>query len=178
MSLPFNDPLTRSTTYTNAMNVSRAPDWLPSFLTPFVTLSYPVERPVEPDSFPDSSYYGNGVLDICLIITCIAVMAILRDFLRLGVCEPFAKWYLARRLRLTKVLLQNAQNANGDASKRTTAKTNGVTNGNGHAVQGNVRFVSKKEARQIRHNVIRFAEQGWPALYYILQFCFGVVSLV
>ena len=93
------------------MNDTQASEWLPSFLVPFITLSYPTERPAEPDSFHDYSYYKGGILDLCFIVTCIAVMAILRDALRLGVCEPFARWYLTRRLRKSKAR-QNAH-ANG-----------------------------------------------------------------
>ncbi|KAJ3528678.1 hypothetical protein NM688_g7963 [Phlebia brevispora] len=152
--------------YTNAMNTLQVPEWLPSFLTPFVTFSYPTERPAEPDSFSTSSYYGVGVLDACLIVTCIAAMAILRDFVRLGICEPFARWYLTRRLRLTKAK-QNAA-ANGEA------KSNGKANGNGCAVQADGFFITKQEARQLRHSVIRFSEQGWPAVYYTLQWAYGV----
>ena len=55
---------------------------LPSFLVPFVSLSYRVDPPPNPDSFPNSSYYDIGYLDVCLIVTIIAIMAILRDAAR------------------------------------------------------------------------------------------------
>ena len=84
------------------MNTALAPAWLPSQLVPFFFLSYPVAPPAQPDSFPDANYYSTGVLDGCIIVTAIAVMAVLRDATRLFVCEPFARWYLARTLRNTK----------------------------------------------------------------------------
>lgn len=181
MSLSLNDTLTRSTTYTTLMNTLRAPEWLPSFLVPFVTLSYPVERPAEPDSFHNASYYGNGPLDFYFIVSCIAVMAILRDCLRLMVCEPFAKWYLTQRLRSSKATSAKTNgHANGHAID--PPKSNGLANGNGngaangHAAHANGNAITKREARQLRHSVIRFAEQGWPFLYYTAQFAYGVVS--
>ncbi|KAJ7117665.1 TLC domain-containing protein [Mycena epipterygia] len=95
---------------------------LSPYLTPFLVLSHPTDTPAEPDSFPASAYYNTGPKDVCLLITCIAVMAILRDVLRLGVFEPFARWKLARDMA----------------------------------------------------SVIRFAEQGWSAAYYPLQWAFGL----
>lgn len=169
------------TTFT-VMNTTLQPsEWFPSVLTPFVTLSYPTERPANVDSFYNSSYYGVGLLDLCFIVTCIAVMAILRDFLRLAVCQPFARWYLRRQLQISK----SKQNQNGHADGNGTVKgaafkVNGVENGNaksnGHAVHADGLVISKAEARQLRHSVIRFSEQGWSAVYYLVQFCYGLVS--
>lgn len=157
----------------------RASEWLPSFLTPFVSLSYPVERPPNPDSFPNSSYYDIGILDFCFIITCIAVMAIARDFMRLGVCEPFAKWYLTRRLYWQKSKITTPPNEKVNGAPLTRTKSNTAANGNGnpegYAAQANS-VITKQEAKRMRHSVIRFAEQGWPAIYYTAQFAYGVVS--
>ncbi|KAI0772062.1 longevity assurance proteins LAG1/LAC1 [Trametes elegans] len=148
------------------MNTDRAPNWLPKPLIPFFTLSYPVAPPAEPDSFPDSNYYSTGALDACLIVTAIAIMAVLRDATRLFIMEPFARWKLGRDLRLEKQ--KAAARANGNA------KANGHANGNGHAVQANGHAVSKQEAKKMHRSVIRFAEQGWSVVYYLAQWCFGL----
>lgn len=143
--------------------------WLPSYVLPFVTLSYPTAAPVNPDSFHHSAYYGTGFQDGCLIITCIAVMAILRDLVRVYILEPFAKWKLTRDWeRLHPPHLQ----PNG--------KQNGVANGNGHAEHIHGEYPSKsamspRDARKIHRSVLRFAEQGWSAIYYTLQWSFGFV---
>ena len=160
------------------MNTSLTPEWLSSFVTPFVTLSYPTDSPTAPDSFKDSSYYGVGLLDGCFIVTCIAIMAILRDALRLGVFEPFARWYLTRELKSQKLrqlahLNGAAKKANGEANgSGDVKKTNGATNGNGHAVEV---VITKQEARKVHRSVLRFAEQGWSFVYYTLQWLFGLV---
>lgn len=140
--------------------VSSTTEWL-SFLRPFVTLSYPTDTPVRPDSFPNSSFYNTGPQDLCFLITCIAVMAVLRDALRLGVFEPFATWKLSRDLRHRR------------NQRKLQGQTNGSANGNGHST-GNQ--PSKKELKQMRRSVMRFAEQGWSVTYYPLQWCFGLVS--
>lgn len=150
------------------MNTTLVPQWLPSFLTPFVTLSYPTSPPATPDSFKDSAYYNGGLLDGCLIITCIAVMAVLRDAFRLGVFEPFARWYLTRELLMNKA--KENGHANGDAKKGP--KSNGSYNGHAHPVDEPV--ITKREARRLRHGVIRFAEQGWSVVYYTLQWLHGL----
>src|SRR5579863_1305545 len=80
------------------------PNRLPPFLLPFVSLSYPVDPPTNPDSFPDSSYYNIGYLDVCLIVTLIAIMAILRDAARVLLLEPFANWKLTRDWRRRRAL--------------------------------------------------------------------------
>ena len=153
------------------MNTAQAPQWLPSFLIPFVTLSYPVDPPAAPDSFKDSSYYAAGLLDFCTIVTIIAVMAVLRDAFRLGVFEPFAKWYLTRQLQLTKGKEKGKKHLNGNGKANGTA--NGTTNG--HAVHDHSSVITKKEAKQLKRSVIRFAEQGWPVVYYSLQWVYGLV---
>ncbi|KAJ7129742.1 TLC domain-containing protein [Mycena epipterygia] len=125
---------------------------LSPYLAPFFGLSHPTDTPAEPDSFPDSTYYNTGPKDLCFVITCIAVMAILRDALRLGVFEPFARWKLAR-----------------DMAYRRSKTMNGNGKANGHSSA-----VSKKELRHMHRSVIRFAEQGWSAAYYPLQWSFGL----
>ncbi|KAK7049573.1 Sphingosine N-acyltransferase lag1 [Paramarasmius palmivorus] len=137
-------------------------EWLHPYLVPFFTLSYPTDTPQNPDSFPDSQYYNTGLLDLCLIVTIIAVMAVLRDAFRLGVFEPFAEWKLTRDLR--------------NATKKASPKMNG--NGNGHA-NGNgnghvIPPITTKQRRILHRSVLRFAEQGWSAVYYPLQWAFGL----
>lgn len=154
------------------MNSLQAPEWLPHVLVPFVTLSYPVTAPVDPDSFPNSAYYETGPLDVCLVITFIAVMAILRDASRLGLMEPFAKWKLTRDLEKS-----TQKKSNG----KPLAAANGNGNGhrNGHAAHANGSSgPSPKEYRKLHRKVLRFAEQGWSVIYYTVTWSVGLVSPV
>jgi len=145
------------------MTSFQAPDWLPSFLVPFVTFSYPVTTPAAPDSFYDSAYYRTGPLDVCFVITCLAVMAVLRDATRLGVMEPFARWKLARDLKYSKVNGRALDLANG----------NGYSNGNALYPNGG-RTTTPRESRKMHRKVLRFAEQGWSVIYYTLTWCYGL----
>ncbi|PPQ79540.1 hypothetical protein CVT25_003422 [Psilocybe cyanescens] len=153
---------------------------LSPYLTPFYTLQYPTDTPTDTDSFHDSAYYNVGKLDICLVITFIAIMAILRDAFRLLIFEPFARWKLFRDLKhrqQTKALEE--KKSNGAANGRANGNGNGhAANGNGHS-NGHTNGVSLppptlKELRQLNHKVLRFAEQGWSVVYYTLQWAFGV----
>ncbi|KAI0663260.1 longevity assurance proteins LAG1/LAC1 [Cubamyces menziesii] len=150
------------------MNTDQAPGWLPHYLVPFFTLSYPTAPPAHPDSFPNSNYYGTGLLDGCIIVTAIAIMAVLRDVTRIFIMEPFARWKLSRDLRLAKSRRAALTNGNG--------KANGHANGNGHSsyANGDASAISRREARKMHRSVIRFAEQGWSVVYYIAQWCFGL----
>lgn len=142
---------------------------LPSYIQPFVSLSYPTDTPKDPDSFPHAQYYNTGHTDICFIITCILVMAILRDALRLGVLEPFARWKLSRDLKFRKkrkALRVANGNVNGEA------KTAGSENG--HVANGDL-HPSAQELRQVHRSVLRFAEQGWSVVYYTFQWSLGLV---
>ncbi|KAL0949771.1 hypothetical protein HGRIS_009810 [Hohenbuehelia grisea] len=152
-----------------------------AFVQPFFALQYPTEPPEHIDSFPDSKYYSTGCNDIYLIITCIAAMAILRDALRLGVFEPFARWKLSRDLR-QRVERRAAEksHSNGSANGMANGKVNGVANGvangraaNGHA-NGHAPRATKKELQLVHRRVLRFAEQGWSVVYYTLQWLYGV----
>ncbi|KAI0677068.1 longevity assurance proteins LAG1/LAC1 [Trametes maxima] len=154
------------------MNTDQAPAWLPSHVVPFFTLSYPTSPPAQPDSFPNSNYYGTGPLDFCVIITAIALMAVLRDATRIYVMEPFARWKLARDLRLSKQKKTALANRNGDAKANGAA--NGHANGNGHAPHANGSAISTKEAKKMKRSVIRFAEQGWSVVYYTGMIPFGL----
>ncbi|GJE84990.1 longevity assurance proteins LAG1/LAC1 [Phanerochaete sordida] len=157
------------------MNAAHAPQGLISFLTPFFVLSHPTSPPAAPNAFKNSSYYEVGLLDGCFIIGCIAVMAVLRDALRLGVFEPFARWYLTRQLLQSKAKQNGHANGhtnghtNGHAA--TEAKSNGATNG--HARHDGP-VITKREARKVRRSVMRFAEQGWSVVYYTLQWLYGL----
>ncbi|KAJ7507744.1 TLC domain-containing protein [Mycena galericulata] len=130
-------------------------DWMTPYAAPFFTLSHRTDTPTNLDSFPDSAYYTTGAKDVCLLLTCMVVMAGLRDALRLGVFEPFARWKLTRDMELKRSMTMNG---NG--------KANGHSNVNG--------AVSKKDLRHMRRSVLRFAEQGWPGVYYPLQWFFGL----
>jgi acyl-CoA-dependent ceramide synthase len=146
---------------------------LSSYLAPFFSLQYPTATPAHPDSFPHSPYYNAGKLDICILISCVAVMAILRDALRLGIFEPLARWKLLRDLRLKRKAA--SKKANGSANGHAIANGNGNGYSNGHgngAVLG-----TRKELRQVNRSVLRFAEQGWSVVYYSLQWSFGIVRI-
>ena len=131
-------------------------DTVPSFLVPFTTLSYPVPTPARTDSFHKSVYYDIGYRDACLMVTMIAVMAIIRDASRLLVFEPFAAWKLTRDWRSSKA--HHHGTSTPPSEKRLEVPENSPI------------------ARRIQHNVTRFAEQGYLFLYYILQISFGCVS--
>lgn len=154
------------------MNTAQAPAWLPAKLVPFFTLSYPTAPPLHPDSFLESNYYGTGLLDGWLIITAIAIMAVLRDVTRVFLMEPFARWKLRRDLQSRKRKKLALANGNGNGA----AKSNGHANGNGH-VRRDVSPVTPAEQRKMNRSVIRFAEQSWSVIYYTAQFCFGLVRL-
>ncbi|KAF9226491.1 longevity-assurance protein [Gyrodon lividus] len=157
------------------MNTFQAPEYLPSFLVPFFTLSYPTSLPVDPDSFHDSQYYNTGILDGCLIISFIAVMALLRDITRIYLMEPFAKWKLTRDWQRSQ---QEKLKPNGAAVGVPNGSMNGSSAQNGHASHGNGDHVelkmSKRDARKIHRSMLRFAEQGWSFIYYSINFLYGV----
>lgn len=149
------------------MDSLRVSEWLPSFFLPFVSLSHPTAPPPDPDSFHDSLYYNTGILDACVIVSCIAVMAVLRDITRIYLMEPFAKWKLTR-----------------DWERSQRSKINGSANGssvpNGGPRHENTGYaplvMSKRDSRRIHRSMLRFAEQGWSFIYYSVNFAFGVVS--
>ncbi|KAI0306887.1 longevity assurance proteins LAG1/LAC1 [Multifurca ochricompacta] len=154
---------------------------LPSFLVPFVTLSYPVDPPENPDSFPGSSYYDIGYRDPCLIVTLIAVMAILRDASRLFILEPFANWKLTRDWRRKQIVKSGSATPDPKASVNHSVDGNGngkvnltTTIGNAEKLMADRPADNSIEARRIRHAVIRFAEQGWQAVYYLAQWSLGI----
>ncbi|EJD01170.1 longevity assurance proteins LAG1/LAC1 [Fomitiporia mediterranea MF3/22] len=148
------------------MNIQGAPEWLPTYLVPFFTLSYPSARPEAPDSFATSSYYTTGFLDGCFIITCIAIMALLRDIFRVFALEPFAHWFLTRKQQSYEPLKDVV---NGSAG--------GVSNGNGHVnaeEKSDALRKRRREERVVQRSVLRFAEQGWSVIYYSIQWAFGL----
>lgn len=156
---------------------------LPSFLLPFVSLSYPVASPPNPDSFPNSAYYDIGYLDVCLIVTIIAIMAILRDAARILLLEPFANWKLTRDWRRRQALKSGSVTPDSKASSVVAINCNGKSQGPvtvvGSADKSRADRPAERtrEAGRIRHAVIRFAEQGWQAIYYLCQWSLGVVRL-
>jgi len=145
-----------------------SPVEIPAILVPFVTLSYPTTSPKDPDSFQNSSYYKIGYLDLCIIVSFIAGMAIARDLTRIYVLEPFARWCLFKKImNKKKTTIPRHIKANGSS-------TNGTANG--HAVAADLGHrLTKKEERQLNRSVVRFAEQGWAFIYYFNQCCFGFV---
>lgn len=156
------------------------PNRLPPFLVPFVSLSYRVDPPANPDSFPDSSYYNIGYLDVCLIVTIIAIMATLRDAARILIFEPFANWKLTRDWRRRQALKSGTATPE---SKASNVKTDGRINGSVTTIGSAEKLVADRpaehspEARRIRRAVVRFAEQGWQVVYYSWQWSLGVVRV-
>jgi acyl-CoA-dependent ceramide synthase len=166
-------------------------DSLRAALSPFVSLQYITTPPEYIDSFPDSAYYNAGKLDVCIVITLVAIMAVLRDAFRLAIFEPFAKWKLTRDLQRRKKLNKPLQNGNGALSNG-----NGhISNGNGHLSNGHANGNGKghinghalangsskspytpKELAHLNRSVLRFAEQGWSVVYYSLQWSYGLVG--
>ncbi|KZV75158.1 longevity assurance proteins LAG1/LAC1 [Peniophora sp. CONT] len=145
---------------------------LPSFLVPFVTLSYEVPAPAHPDSFPNSSHHDIGYKDVCLMVTLIAGMALLRDATRVLVLEPFAHWMLTRRWRMRKAAEGGDETPN---LARADADSKAESSALGPKKPSLERLVaSSREARRIRHDVVRFAEQGWMWIYYVFMFSFGM----
>jgi len=153
---------------------------LPSFLVPFVTLSYSVDPPINPDSFPDSSYYDIGYRDVCLIVTLIAIMATLRDAARVFMLEPFANWKLTRDWRRRKALKSGSSTPDSKQCSNNTVGANGKTNGCVTINGGTEKLFAdrppenSREARRIRHAISRFGEQGWQAIYYMIQWSLGM----
>lgn len=169
--------------------MSQIREYLPRVLLPFFTLSYPVPRPEHPDSFFNSNYYGRGVLDIFFAISWVAVLAILREFLRLGILEPFARTVLYRLdMKEHKTdSSRNAKHANGNG------KANGHSNG--HAAPAKAppkplpidttssnpsQLIVRKRPKGMdkvawkrERSTLRFAEQGWQFAYYIVYWPLG-----
>ncbi|KAF8553807.1 longevity assurance proteins LAG1/LAC1 [Imleria badia] len=146
--------------------------WLPSFLVPFFTLSYATTPPAHPDSFHDSLYYATGVLDACVIVSCIALMAVLRDITRIYLAEPFAKWKLTRdweRSQREKIKVNGAPNR---GSVIGSSVPNGIVSHNNgeHASLA----MSRRDIRRIHRSMLRFGEQSWSFIYFSVNFTFGV----
>ena len=151
------------------MNSLQVSEWLPSFLFPFFTLSYPTIPPAHPDSFHDSLYYATGILDACVIVSCITAMAVLRDLTRIYLAEPFAKWKLVHDWERSQKV-----NDPHNGSVVGSSVPNGIASREDgeHAPPA----MSKRDARKIHRSVVRFGEQSWSFIYYAVSFTFGVVS--
>ena len=138
------------------------PSRLAAFLLPFYTLSYPTDRPPSTDSFHNSNYFTTGPLDVCIVVTCIATMAVLRDAFRLLLLEPFARWKLSK-------------NAARRHARQASEKANGESNGYALYTNGHTPEKLKADRRRLHRRVLRFAEQGWSMIYYTIQWSFGLV---
>jgi very-long-chain ceramide synthase len=180
------------------MDPSTIPSWLSTYLVPFAYISYPVETPNNTDSFHNSSYYGTGILDACFIVTWIAVLAILREFVRLVVMEPFARTWLSRRAARegisTPIILQksdkgiptnnmvidpNESSGQTIGSEKLDLLLRSRRNGEikpklGKITKRRVKGMTKDEWRRER-SVLRFAEQGWNLVYYSTYWVLGMV---
>jgi len=156
------------------MNVAQAPEWLPRILVPFFTLSYPTSPPSNPDSFSNSSYYGTGKLDACLVLSWLAVLALLREIVRLGILEPFARHWLRRAASgREKVHANGHSNGSAAHSSKTQVLRSKPSEKRTNPVKVGARKMTKKEWMRER-SVVRFAEQGWPFLYYCIYWTYGL----
>ena len=157
------------------MNSLQVPQWLPPFLVPFFTLSYPTTPPAHPDSFHDSLYYTTGILDACIVVPCVVVMAVLRDITHICLTEPFAKWKLTRdweRFQCEKIKVNGVPRGTVIGSSISNSIA-GHKNGEREHVPLKM---SKRDARWIHRTILRFSEQGWSFICYTMNFTFGVVS--
>ena len=147
-------------------SMSFSPFWpaLSMFTRAFFELSYPTPSPASPDSFPTSRYYETGPLDACFIVSTIVVFALARDIVRLRIATPIAnKWLFGS----TKGAVALTNGKKGDKT---------LTNGSGHAVNGNGNGHYSSARNRVRErNVVRFAEQSWSLVYYGIWWPFGVV---
>jgi len=156
------------------------PNRLPSFLVPFVSLSYPVDPPQSRGLFPASSYYGIGYLDVCLIVSIIAIMATLRDAARLLLLEPFANWKLTRDWRRRQAFKSGSATPESKTGNVVGINKDGKTSapvttiGSAEKLMADRPAEHSPNARRIRHSVARFAEQGWLAIYYLFQWSLGI----
>lgn len=161
------------------MNTFQAPTWLPESLIPFFTLSYPVEPPQNPDSYPNSHYYGTGRLDACFVLTWIVVLGILRECLRLGILEPFARQYLYRK-DMAELSKKGARNGstNGHAASNgdfhpALPPPKPVVSSTKNVVKRRPKGMDKTTWRRER-STLRFAEQGWQLTYYLVYSPLGL----
>lgn len=146
------------------MNREQAPAWLPTYLVPFFTLSYPVDTPAKPDSFPNSNYYVNGPLDLCFIVMWIGALALIRDGLRLKVFEPFARqWHLRAE-----------RNAAARRAKRNATKSTPTSE---KSISPEYKTIRQSKQDVIRErNVMRFGEQSYQWIYFVVYWSYGAVS--
>ncbi|KZT38360.1 longevity assurance proteins LAG1/LAC1 [Sistotremastrum suecicum HHB10207 ss-3] len=173
------------------MNLSASPSWLPPYLVPFFTLSYPSAPPSNPDSFPNSNYYRTGYLDICFVVTWIAVLAVLREVVRLGFLEPFARWWLTPRSRVASAngahngsLSNGKAHTNGDAlavKSQQNGTDSPLRNRKSSQSPPKLDKITKKRRKGMskeewarERSVLRFAEQGWACVYYTVYWTFGL----
>ncbi|KIY73710.1 longevity assurance proteins LAG1/LAC1 [Cylindrobasidium torrendii FP15055 ss-10] len=128
------------------------------YLAPFFTLSYRVDSPPQnpDDTFPGANYYTTGPADLLFVVGSMALMAGIRDALRIFVFEPLAY----------ETLTKPQSRLNGQAN----GKTNGHANGNGHV---NGHASTKKKSKRVQHSVLRFAEQGYQLVWYTAIWVFG-----
>jgi len=104
-------------------------------------------------------------MDLFIIVSFVAVMAVLRDVARLYFFEPLARRQLTKNLKRKK---QHAREAKGKGTY-----SNG--HANGHSVKAEEEFrLTRSEERQMNRSVVRFAEQGWAFVYYTIQCAFGI----
>lgn len=180
------------------MDAAASPSWLSPYLVPFAYLSYPTDTPSNLDSFKNSSYYGTGILDACFVVSWVAVLALLREFVRLAVMEPFARTWLSRQAARggisTPKILQKSVKVT--PAKEAIEEPYGVprdkveseklelllrSRRNGESkpklekiTKRRLKGMTKEEWRRER-SVLRFAEQGWALVYYTIYWSLGIV---
>jgi very-long-chain ceramide synthase len=180
--------------------------YLPARLRPFIFLSHPAERPSHLGSQSSilwSRYYRIGPDDLPLIIGWTVIVLVLR-WIILRQLKKFAHYWLGQSDRSDSPL-SDVPNVNESVIPNTNsatslATTNGhaISNGNGLTSRkslngdvaskvgkdGDVQSPHRKRARALKaalkareHTATRFAEQGFSCIYYILAWCYGLVSI-
>lgn len=145
-----------------------------------------MDRPERPDSFLNSNYYEKGYLDGFFVLAWIAVLAFLRELVRLGILEPFARSVLYRKdmaaRNLTLAPDSKAANGNGHVNgqkpvlRGSTPLKSAGSNPSKQIVTKRPKGMSKVEWKRER-STLRFAEQGWQFIYYIVYWPLGFVSI-
>lgn len=105
------------------------------WLAALTKLHYPIPTPETTFAFHDKQFFTTGPWDLLTVVVAMAVMAVLRDVLRIWVFEPFAEWKLTRDLYSRKRAAIAAKALANGKGKATNGHANGAANGhaNGHS---------------------------------------------
>lgn len=171
---------------------------IPPALQPFVGLSYPVPTPDDTDSYYSATYYNKGPKDLLFVATWTVLLVLLREVLMRFFFKPIARWrleHLAAVKRNARPTSPNGAPARVKSNKHTvgekiaTAPSDGSTKSvrqrtsrrsspvgsPNKPVKTWTETKKDRDAKLLERNVLRFAEQGWSLVYYIVFWALGVV---